>query len=203
MSLSNYANLKAALRDKSHRNDMTDDRLNEFIDQAEADIWQRLRIRTMDTRATASSNATKYLALPTDFIRMRKLTVSSGGILYELEYRTPMGIQHDSASGIPQQFTVTSQLEFDRIPSTITVEMQYFAKLTALSDANTTNDVLTNFPNIYFYGALKHLYAWTDDEGQEARYDAKFEREIDQANKQDKRDGYGPAPAMRLTGTTP
>ena len=201
MSLTTYANLKASLRDKSHRNDMTDDRLDEFIDQAEADIWQRLRIRSMDTRATATSNATKYIELPTDFIKMRHLTVLSGSVTYEVEYRTPISIQFKTGSGIPSQYTVTSQLEFNMIPSTATLEMQYFKKLTALSSANTTNDVLTNFPNIYFYGALKHLYAWTDDDNQESKYDQKFEREISQANKQDKKDGYGPAPAMRSTGS--
>jgi hypothetical protein len=203
MALDTYANLIAAIRDRSHRNDMSDARIDDFIDLAEADIWNRLRIRSMNTRATASTNGTKYLALPDDFIKMTNLTTTSGSTDYDIEYRTPMTLQSVTTSGIPSQFTVTSQIEFNRVPSTVTMTMQYFKKLTALSSSNTTNDVLTNFPSIYFYGALMHLYDWTDEMEKEAKYRALFDREIVDANKQDKKDGYGPTPAMRIAGSTP
>lgn len=205
MALNNYANLKAAIRDKSHRNDMTDDRIDDFIDLAEADIWQKLRIRDMDTRATASaSTSDRYLALPDSFIKMRNLTTVVGGVTHQIKYVVPASMRVKTGSGRPRFFTVTSQLEFDRVPdSAYVLEMQYFKKETALSDTNTTNAVLTNFPNIYFYAILKHLYDWTEQPEMELKYELKFEKEIVQSNKQDKKDGYGPAPQMRIEGATP
>jgi len=205
MALNNFANLKAAIRDRSHRNDMTDARIEDFILLAEADIWQRLRIRAMDTRATASTAISdRYLALPDLFIKMRNLTIVVGGVTRQVKYAPPASLRIKTGSGRPRFFTVTSQIEFDRIPDTAyNIEMQYFKKETALSDANTSNAVLANFPNIYWYGAFMHLFDWTDQPEKEIKYLQKFEKEISQANKQDKKDGYGPALVMRLEGRTP
>jgi hypothetical protein len=35
-----------------------------------------------------------------------------------------------------------------------TLEIAFFKKLTALSDSNLTNTILTNYPDLYLYGAL-------------------------------------------------
>lgn len=203
MALNNYANLKAAIRNRSHRNDMPDSLIDDFIDLGEADIWQRLRVRYMLSRDTASTNSTKYLALPDDFMRMRKLVITIGSQEHLVKYRTLEALQSKSGSGIPTQFNTGAQLEFNLIPTSGTLEMNYYKKLTALSDANTTNLILDNFPQLYFYAALKHLYDWTEEEDLESKYIVKFDKEIKDANKQEKKDGVGPSPAMHIRGTTP
>lgn len=202
MALANYTDLKNSIEDWSKRHDVNT-LLDDFIDIAEAEMWKMLRIRDMEARATASAT-TRFLALPTDFIEMRRLKLTSGSNHYELQYDTPETIKVSGTSGRPQRFTVTTQLEFDRTPdSTYTVEMQYYKKLTALSSSNTTSAILTNHPMCYLFGSLWALHTWARDEGQADYYYSRFMTAVDSANSQYKRGRYGPAPQARVEGSTP
>lgn len=205
MSLDTYVNLKAAIRDKSHRNDMPDSLIDDFIDLAEADMFTRLKLRSMSSRQTAvTSTTTRFLALPDDFLEMRRLTIIISDIHRDVKYLPPESMQVFEVTGRPKHFTVTTQLEFDRIADqAYNLEMSLFTILTPLSDANTTNAVLTRFPNVYFFGALYHLYNWGDFEAQAGKYQALFGQAIQLANKQDMRGRYGPAPVIQREGFTP
>lgn len=204
MSLDSYVNLKASIRNWSHRNDMPDSLIDDFISLTETAMWQLLEIRDMSSRATASMGADRFLALPDDFIKMRRLSILTGGRVIDLKYATPESMQVVSTTSQPGFFTVTTQLEFDRVPdSTYEVEMTYFKELTPLSDSNTTNAVLTRFPDIYLSGALHYLFKWGAFESQSQDYLVKFSDAIKRANKQDKKGRYGPAMAGRREGSTP
>jgi hypothetical protein len=203
MAISNYLELKQAIERWAKRGDiasLTDD----FIDLAESDIWQNLRIRDMEARATASTGADRFLALPDGFLEMRKLTLVSGSLRYDLTSVVPESLKLQGTSGIPSSFTVTSQLEFNRIPAgNYTAEMQYYKTLTPLSTTDPVNAVLTRFPSIYLYGALFHFAQWAHNDAMLQKYVALFSKEIELANKSDRRGRYGPAPAMRIEGSTP
>ena len=203
MAISNYLELKQAIERWAKRGDiasLTDD----FIDLAESDIWQNLRIRDMEARATASTGADRFLALPDGFLEMRKLTLVNGSLRYDLYSAAPESLKLKGTSGIPSSFTVTSQLEFDQTPAgTFTAEMQYFKSLPSLSTANPTNGALTRFPAIYLYGALFHFAQWAHNDAMLQKYLTLFSKEIELANKSDRRGRYGPAPAMRIEGSTP
>ena len=203
MAISNYLELKQAIERWAKRGDiasLTDD----FIDLAESDIWQHLRIRDMEARATAITGADRFLALPDGFLEMRKLTLVSGSLRYDLTSVVPESLKLQGTSGIPSSFTVTSQLEFNRIPAgNYTAEMQYYKTLTPLSTTDPVNAVLTRFPSIYLYGALFHFAQWAHNDAMLQKYVALFSKEIELANKSDRRGRYGPAPAMRIEGSTP
>ncbi len=105
---------------------------------------------------------------------------------------------------MPTQFTVTSQLEFNRVPdSAYDIEMQYISDFTPLSDAAPTNQILTDHPTIYLFGALWALNNWAEQETVAARYYQQFNAAIKGANKRAKIGRYGPAPVMRVEGCTP
>jgi hypothetical protein len=202
MSLTTYLGLKDAIESWSHRNDVAS-RLDDFIDLAESEMFRHLRIRDMETRTTATTSG-RYLALPTGFLEMRRVRLISGAQYFELLYSTPEGMYISQDSGIPGVYTITSQLEFDRSPdSAYTIEYQYYAMLTALSATNTSNAVLTRFPNIYLYGALWALYLWALQEDKAEYYYGKFRQAIQTANREDSKGRHGPAPAMRYGGSTP
>lgn len=204
MSLDTYANLKASIRNWSHRNDTPDSLIDDFINLAETAMWQLLEIRDMSARATASMGSNRFLALPDSFIKMRRLSILTSGRVIDLKYATPESMQVNSTTSQPRFFTVTTQLEFDRIPdSTYTTEMTYFKELTPLSDSNTTNAVLTRFPDIYLNGALHYLFKWGNFDTEAQAYLVKFSDAIKRANKQDKKGRYGPAMAGRREGPTP
>lgn len=162
-----------------------------------------VRIRDMETRATAVTSG-RYLALPTDFLEMRRIRMISGAQYFEVLSSTPEGMFITQDSGMPKLFTVTSQVEFDRTPdSAYTAEMQYYAKPAALSATNTTNSILTKYPSIYLFGSLWALYQWALQEDKAEYYYGKFLAAVQSANREDKKGRHGPAPAMRYGGATP
>ncbi len=211
MSLDTYANLKLEIIDWSHRKDV-DLRVDTFIDLAESEMFankiEPLKIRSEENRATAALDSTtpsRYLALPDGFQTMRKLRIQIvNGDSFELEYRTPGQLNVSSVVGMPCFFTVTSQLEFDRNPDIdYAVEMQYIKDFTPLSASNTTNQVLTDHPTIYLFGALWALNNWAEQEIVAQRYFTQFIGAIQGANKKAKEGRYGPSPVMRVEGQTP
>lgn len=209
MAIDSYDNLKSALIDWSHRNDLTPDRLDQFIDLAEEAMFASplmpLELRQIETKSElTASTSSRLLALPSDYLEMRRLKVNLSGGDCDIQYLTPEQLPIAGTSGIPKFFTVTDQIEFDRTPdSAYTIEIQYYARPTALSDANTTNTVLTNHPKIYLHGALAHLYQWSMMVDQAEYHENKFQQAIRGANKLYKRGRYGPAPKIRIEGPTP
>ena len=208
MALDTYANLKDAIQDFSHRNDV-ETRLDDFIDLAEQEMYSNqvepLRIRDMEqTSSSDTSTSVRTLALPAGYEQIRSITIddkSADAQVFELSYRTPETLPISSAAGAPGFFTVTSQIEFERVPDAVyNVDIIYFGSLTALSDANTTNAVLTNFPSVYLYGALWALNQWTMQLELSDYYYNKFIGAIKGANMSTDLGRHGPAPAMVFDG---
>lgn len=207
MALDTFDNLKASIIDFSHRNDIAN-KVEDFIVLAEEAMYANpdfpLQLRQMETRAEAVTGSDRFLALPDGFITMRRLKLNIGGGSCDVQYMAPDQMFIQSASGQPKFFTVTSQLEFDRVPdSEYTVDMQYSAIPSPLSSTNTTNIVLTNHPSAYLYGSLWALFGWANDDVQEAKYLTKFLGIIAGINKRYKQGRFGPAPKMRIEGATP
>lgn len=209
MALGNYAGLKDSIKTWSKRKDANNAIIDDFILIAEEEMYGNptspLRLNTMDTRATASaSTSERFLALPSGFMAMRRLKLNLSQGDCDVRFMAPDQLNLQGVSGIPRFFSVTSQVEFDRTPdSAYTVEMQYWARPTALSDSNTTNTVLDNFPTIYLYGALWALWQYFSEEEISEYYYAKFMTAIKGANKLHKDGRYGSAPRIRMEGVTP
>lgn len=211
MSLDNYENLKQEVIDWSHRDDL-DLKIDTFIDLAESEMYanqvEPLRLRSEETLVTDTLDSTtpsRFLALPAGYQSMRKLSIQiTNGENFELEFRTPGQLNVLSVVGTPCFFTVTDQLEFDRAPDQdYTVNIQYIQEFTALSDSNTTNDVLTNYPTIYLYGALWALNRFVLEEQKSAEYFQMFISAIKGANLKADLGRYGPSPIQRVEGSTP
>ena len=203
MSLDTYTNLKAEIIDWSHRGDI-DLKVDTFIKMAEQDMFANpdevLKVRGQEVRSTATTDG-QYLALPDDFQSMRSLLLVTGAGNVELIQKAPMQIRTNPTPGQPCFFTVTSQVEFDRVPdSNYGLIIQYYAIPTALSASNATNEILTNFPNVYLFGALAAVNSWANDTEEATIKYQSFIRAIKGANKKDKQGRYGPAPAITLVG---
>jgi len=205
MALDTYANLKTSIKVWTHRDDL-DSVTDDFIDLCEGMIYsntdQGLLVREMETSDTTAVG-TQTMALPTGFIKMRKLTISVGSNETDVRFATPESLNKSSASGQPKNFTVTSQIEFDRSPdATYTFNRVYLAKATALSTSNTTNAILTNYPQIYLQGCLWAAYMYTGEEEKASSAWTLFINGIRGANKTYKK-GFSPASSMRSEASTP
>lgn len=205
MALDSFANLKAAVIRFSKRTDLSDV-INDVVSLAENRIDNRLRITANNSRATASaSTSDRFLALPDRFLEMRRFTLINSTYYRDLTYISPEAMIIYGQSGIPKYYTVTSQLEFDRTPAeAYSLEMSYWSKLNPLSTSNTTNNVLTNFPQIYLQACLAELYLnYTEQDDNAMKHLQQFNYLVNEANAEDLRGRYGPAPTIRIEGSTP
>jgi len=158
MSITNYSELQASVASWLNRADLTAN-INDFITLAESQLSRDLKTRQMELKATLSTVVgVNTVALPTDMLEMRRFQVA-GSYNQPLSYRTPdeQSIDFSSnSSGQPIVFTVIgANAELAPIPDAIySLELTYRQRIPALSDTNTTNWLLTNWPDAYLWASL-------------------------------------------------
>lgn len=170
MALDTYANLKTEIANYLNRSDLTS-YLDTFIDLAESRHARDLRVREMeavDTSITTVSGTQSY-TLPTGYLEMRYVMYQSNPYQF-LAYMTPPDFfrvyNEGEGSGTPTYYTIVSnKIYLGNMPDAAqTLELGMFKRPTALSDTNTSNDILNNFPDLYLYAALSEsspfLMAW-------------------------------------------
>ena len=204
MSLATFDDLVKEIIDYSHRNDQGT-RIPTYIQLAENLMYsnsvQPLKIRSMETVSTAAT-AGQYVELPPNFERARSVRLVIGDNSGELRFQAPEQLFKNPATGKPLFYTIVgNEIQFGRVPdSAYTLEIQYYRKADPLTELNQTNEILTNHPQIYLFGALAMLFGFAQDTEQEASYAQKFIGAIQGANQADKKGRYGPAPALSLDG---
>jgi len=155
MSVDTYANLKTEINNHLDRS-LSDADLDTLIDLAEARHKRDIRIRDMIVRLE-SSVSSRFISLPSDFLELQsfRLLTNPVTILEEVS-RFEMSRIREEANDKPTRFAIHGdEIEFNVNPDdTYTSEMVYTKFLTALSDANTTNELLDRAPDTYLYGAL-------------------------------------------------
>ena len=157
MAITNYSELQTAVGSWLNRSDLSSN-IPDFITLAEASFNRVLRTRNQITRATSSVNA-QYVALPTDLIELFNIQINTDPIkrLEQVSLDKADDLRSsNSSSGTPAYFAITgNNIELIPTPNdTKTIEIIYYAKITALSSSNTTNWLLDSYPDIYLYGTL-------------------------------------------------
>lgn len=202
-TITTYAELKQNIIDHTKRsgNDMLS-KLDLFIDMAESDINKDLRVREMESRTTATtSTSDRFVALPTGFKQMRQLQITVNSVLYDLDFVTLKFMTINDNAGIPTQFTITSQIEMNRVSDqAYTLEIDYWKEVTALSNSNTSTTVLTTYPMVYLAACLKHAFRWTLQYDNADYWENVFMREISKANRKSRKGQVGPVPRMMPSG---
>ena len=199
MAITTYSELKTAVANWLDRTDL-DDKIPEFIALTEARHRRDFKIRRMETRVTANTIAdTEYYSLPDNFVAMRNIQLNTDPKT-ALEYLTPEQmdrVRAGSNTGKPKAYSIIgNNFQLRPIPDGVyQIEMLYFKYFTALSDSNTTNDMLTFHPDAYLYGALveaepylfndKRLQTWS------ALYD-RAKKDIIDSNERDRHSGVAP-----------
>ena len=212
MALSNYSELKESIITWSKRGDidlLLDDLILIAEDAMLANPEELLDIRGQETRSTSTlSEDARFLALPDDFLSMRKVTliVDDGrNSRWPLNFRTPEQMHITTGGeGRPLEFTVTSQIEFNiAADQDYVIEIQYMAGFKPLTSTNTTNTVLSNGPNVYLFGCLWAANRYAQDAEEETRYLSLFINAITGLNRKTKMGRYGPRPRIIPRGTKP
>lgn len=163
--ITNYATLQSTIADYLNRADLTS-QIQTFIQFAEADLNSRLRDRSMIVRAEATSDE-EYVQLPGDWLEAINLSIVGG--TSPLRYITLDEsdiVNKTQAFSSPTFFSLMNgAIELVPPPATnIDLEMIYYGKIPALSDAVATNWLLDKAPDVYLYGALTHAAPFLMDD---------------------------------------
>lgn len=156
MAITTYTELTQAVGNWLERDDLSL-RIPEFIALAEARLWRILRTSDLLTTADLSISSTST-ALPSGLLEIKRIYLDTNPkTVLELVSPEILYESHGSTtSGKPVMYAIEgNNIIVGPTPdATYTAKLAYYAKPTALSDANATNNVLDNAPDVYLYAAL-------------------------------------------------
>lgn len=157
MALSTYAELQSAIVSHLLRPELAGAQVQEFIRLAEAGINRDVRLVGMETVATGALVAgTPTLTLPADYLEGRTFSLAATPVV-QLEIVSPsvfFSRQGVNAAGVPRFFTVLGlEAHLGPVPDAAYAYTLHYARRQDLA-ATSTSWLLTNHPDLYFYGAL-------------------------------------------------
>jgi hypothetical protein len=191
MSLAAYDDLKNAIINQLHRDDLASV-VDDWIDLCEADFNRRLRVSNMETSTTFTVDSEEE-SLPSGFLELRNIQLNTNPVK-SLTFMSPqeMDRRYGGISGEPSYFCVIgNQFQFAPPPDgSYTCEVTYYAAFDAISASTTTNWVLTNHPDVYFYGALIHSAPYVMNDKRIALWEMLYEKALARIDQEDVRKKY-------------
>lgn len=183
MALDSYASLQSSIQQwMGDRTDLAS-YCADFIALAEAEIGVEMRSRKQVTIADLVLDADSKADLPADYLAYRNV-VALTSPRRKLEEVTP-GYRDDAwpfrDAGWPVAFSIDNDSILVLPATSYDIEIEYYAKIPALSDSNTTNWVLTLYPTLYLYGAAKQAAIFTDDDARLQKFAQLFDTKLAEA----------------------
>ena len=122
-----------------------------------------------------------------------------------LNYVTPQlltRLNAGSVSGLPEMYTMRAgYFLIGPVPAGVyTIEIDYYAKIAALSDAAPTNTMLTDNPDVYLYGALLEAEPFLMNDARAQIWSQAFFKAIQDIQLQDDKDSHS-GNSMRVMNT--
>ena len=205
MAISNYSELQTAVANWLDRDDLSA-RIPEFISLAEARFNRLLRLRSMESKQTASTvGGQRNYNLPASYIQMRNFQLNTSP-LTTLSYVTPEiydRVWGGSTGGIPKFYTIVAdEISLGPIPgSVITMEMLFYRRFDNLSASTTTNWLLTYAPDIYLYASMLEAEPFIMNDERVPLWSTALERAITDMQEQDNKDRHSGS-ALRVMNTS-
>lgn len=211
MAITTYDELKNAIADWCPHSDMTS-KSDEFIDLAESLLNRPPKsggalggVRVNKTRTTGTLTAgTDTLAVPSDFLEFDRFMLTADKV--QLVPVTPdhLGSRKLTGSGRPRFVATHDVFEFDVSPdSAYAYELSYWPKVTALSSTNTTNYLLTNFPDVYLSACLYWAWSYRMDDALMAQWAGRYAEDASAANSAYSRRLSRGSISIQSSGATP
>lgn len=193
MAIATYANLKDQIYRYLIRSTsdlvVTTEQVGNYIALAEAELSRTLKIRMLQETATLTLVPNQnYLTLPDDYRATLDLNFDSRPP--EISYCPPKELRRkfQGYTGRPYEYTIIgSRIYFGPTPTAAeTLTLDYYTKIEALSDTNTSNDLLTEYPDVYLYAALKQALINIGDQEKLENVAANLVSIVSQMNEEDK-----------------
>lgn len=198
--INNYGELQAAIASWLKRTELVND-IPGFISLAEDRFNRVIRTTEMETRSQANAD-NEYIGVPDDFLAVRAIRFM-GNINRLLRYYSPAELTALKASGQtgnPTAYTVEDR-QFKLFPAptssaTAAIEIDYLAKIPALSDTNTTNWLLTDHSDIYLFGSLVNAESFLYNDSRVPLWQARLDQAISELTVQEGKARVGAAALM-------
>ena len=198
MALATYSDLKTSIANYLARSDLTT-QIPDFITLAENRLRRELRTRKMLKLVSATMTANdNTLSLPADFLALRDVHLATTPAR-PLNFQTPSVFFRNARvtdTGVPVDYTVLdAEFQFAPIPDTnYTAKMLYYAAPTYLSDSNTTNVFISNYPDALLYASLGEAEPYLMNDERLATWAALYQRAVDSITSSDDQDEYSAVP---------
>lgn len=208
MPISNYTELKTAVQEWLAHDDITA-RVEDLIALGEAVLNRKISLRQSHTNVTGTLAATGIITLPTDYLELESFKVDSDINGVEMVYLDPKQFRAsplNNGSGFPTHYTIYgSELRVLKKPSstsTYTYDMDYLAKVPALSATNLENWLLTLAPDLYLYQSLLMAEPYLHNDMRIQLWQLMVDNAIHELQGQDMRARYKPGVRRLPDGST-
>ena len=191
--ITNYGTLKTEVASWLNRTDLSDATLATFVQLAEGDIRNDVRIRANETAYAGTVGALNW-ALPSDLLEVRGIWINEEAFIYvspeeyarrldmEVEgYYTIVGDQIYVTSGVGDAY-----------------ELLYYPSFAAFSVDADTNSLLEKAPNVYLWAACKHGCTFTRDDAGFMLFDNRYQTAVGALNAIEKRGELGNSMVVRV-----
>lgn len=198
MALSTYSELLSTVANYLNRDDLTT-LIPTFITLTENRLNRELRVRANMVRAITTTTAGQaFYDFPSDMIELRNITYDNNSQSHALRYLSPESVSREYGtvvSGQPRAYTNLGN-DLKLVPSpdaAYSISINYYSQLRSLSDNVTTNDVLTQYPSLYLFGACLEGAIYLNDTEQTNRFGSVFQKALDDVQRAEE--------AARYSGT--
>ena len=197
MAISTKAELHTACANWLNRSDLTA-RIPEFISLTEAGFNRNLRTREMLVRSTASTSG-QYVSLPTDYLEMLNIALTSTSPPKRLVYITSdrsddYRERQNNETGTPDYYTIEgASIQLLPTPSaSVTVQLNYYQDIPALSGLADSGDnwLLLAHPDVYLYGTLMQASPYVMDPQSAGQWGGLLDRAMQELQLSDEKSRY-------------
>lgn len=204
MPISNYAELKTAVEEWLAHDDITA-RVEDLISLAESSLNRRLSLRQSHTTVSGTLAGTGIITLPTDYLEMEGFRIDgavSGG---KLIYLSPSEFRNSDlnfGTGFPTHYTIVGNtIKCIKTPDSAvyTYDLDYLARIPALSVTSDENWLLTLAPDLYLYHSLLQAEPYLHNDERIQLWKLMSDNAIHELQGQDMRARYRPG-VRRLPG---
>ena len=200
MSLSTYSDLQTSVGNYLGRSDLTS-QIPDFITFAELRLSRDIRTRKMLKTATATMTVgDATVGLPSDFLAIRDIYIQ-GSPRTVVTYLSPSNFSANSRadeSGLPVFYTLRgAEFEFAPKPdSAYVLQILYYYKPTDLSNTNTSNEFLANYPDALLYASLLEAEPYLMNDARTQTWSSLYNQSIARINTSDEESEFAGVPLV-------
>lgn len=186
MALDTYSDLKASIASWLKRTDLTNN-VPDFVRLAETRINRELRVRLAEVESSVNGViGSRFIPLPSDYSVPIGMFLTTYNPRFEMTQVLAKQLNITTAAGRPNYWAVDGlNIAFER-PCDVGYSFAFrYGKNFQLTDANPSNEILANHPDVYLFGGLVEGAIFTMDDKQTAIWEQKFQNALDSAKNQE------------------